>query len=111
MKKFLQEMLFVLICAFFFSGCSCQRIDLFSGCGVRKVCCGTQFTTILTKDGRVYTFGLDRLIGQPESRALNHNAPQQVHCHSHILMEFLFDVKCHHCICFYGIHSLTLNCR
>uniref|UniRef100_T1JES7 HECT-type E3 ubiquitin transferase n=1 Tax=Strigamia maritima TaxID=126957 RepID=T1JES7_STRMM len=55
-----------------------QKIESLTGLNVKKVCCGTQFTVVLTRDGRVFTFGLDRLIGQPESRAKNHNKPQQV---------------------------------
>ncbi|XP_078688080.1 putative E3 ubiquitin-protein ligase HERC1 isoform X3 [Branchiostoma floridae x Branchiostoma belcheri] len=55
-----------------------QRVDALCGIGVKKVCCGTQFSVALTKDGRVFTFGQERLIGQPESRSRNHNRPQQV---------------------------------
>ncbi|XP_066271875.1 probable E3 ubiquitin-protein ligase HERC1 [Branchiostoma lanceolatum] len=55
-----------------------QRVDPLCGIGVKKVCCGTQFSVALTKDGRVFTFGQERLIGQPESRSRNHNRPQQV---------------------------------
>ncbi|XP_071450243.1 probable E3 ubiquitin-protein ligase HERC1 [Hetaerina americana] len=45
---------------------------------VKKVCCGTQFSVFLTKDGRVFTCGQDRQIGQPDSRIRGHNKPQQV---------------------------------
>ncbi|XP_014872809.1 probable E3 ubiquitin-protein ligase HERC1 isoform X1 [Poecilia latipinna] len=55
-----------------------QKVDILCGTGIQKVACGTQFSVALTKDGKVYTFGQDRLIGLPEGRARNHNRPQQV---------------------------------
>ncbi|XP_077870271.1 putative E3 ubiquitin-protein ligase HERC1 [Saccoglossus kowalevskii] len=55
-----------------------QRVDSLCGIGVKKVCCGTQFTVALTKDGRVFTFGQDRLTGIPEGRGRPTNKPQQV---------------------------------
>ncbi|XP_016128716.1 probable E3 ubiquitin-protein ligase HERC1 [Sinocyclocheilus grahami] len=55
-----------------------QKVDVLCGIGIKKVACGTQFSVALTKDGNMYTFGQDRLIGLPEGRARNHNRPQQV---------------------------------
>lgn len=55
-----------------------QKVDLLCGVGVKRVCCGTQFTVFLTQDGHVFTCGMDRLIGQPDSRARGHTKPQQV---------------------------------
>ncbi|XP_034385564.1 probable E3 ubiquitin-protein ligase HERC1 isoform X2 [Cyclopterus lumpus] len=55
-----------------------QKVDVLCGTGISKVACGTQFSVALTKDGKVFTFGQDRLIGLPEGRARNHNRPQQV---------------------------------
>ncbi|XP_053573265.1 probable E3 ubiquitin-protein ligase HERC1 isoform X6 [Bombina bombina] len=55
-----------------------QKVDVLCGTGIKKVACGTQFSVALTKDGHVYTFGQDRLIGLPEGRARNHNRPQLV---------------------------------
>ncbi|XP_057693770.1 probable E3 ubiquitin-protein ligase HERC1 isoform X5 [Corythoichthys intestinalis] len=55
-----------------------QKVELLCGIGIKKVACGTQFSVALTKDGKVFTFGKDRLIGLPEARARNHNRPQQV---------------------------------
>lgn len=39
-----------------------QKITGISGLGVKSVGCGTQFTVVLTKDGRVYTFGQGRFL-------------------------------------------------
>uniref|UniRef100_A0A3P9H7K7 Uncharacterized protein n=1 Tax=Oryzias latipes TaxID=8090 RepID=A0A3P9H7K7_ORYLA len=55
-----------------------QKVDVLCGIGILKMACGTQFSVALTKDGKVFTFGQDRLIGLPEGRARNHNRPQQV---------------------------------
>jgi alpha-tubulin suppressor-like RCC1 family protein len=55
-----------------------QKVDLLCGVGVKRVCCGTQFTVFLAQDGHVFTCGMDRLIGQPDSRARGHTKPQQV---------------------------------
>ncbi|XP_025019967.1 probable E3 ubiquitin-protein ligase HERC1 isoform X1 [Python bivittatus] len=64
-----------------------QKVDILCGIGIKKVACGTQFSVALTKDGHVYTFGQDRLIGLPEGRARNHNRPQQVPALSGIFIE------------------------
>ena len=34
-----------------------QVVESLQGLGVRKVCCGTQFSVVLTKDGCVFSFG------------------------------------------------------
>ncbi|XP_072428176.1 probable E3 ubiquitin-protein ligase HERC1 isoform X3 [Chiloscyllium punctatum] len=58
--------------------CCPQKIESLCNKGVKKVACGTQFSVVLTKDGHVYTFGQERLIGLPDSMLRNHNHPQQV---------------------------------
>ncbi|XP_072108525.1 probable E3 ubiquitin-protein ligase HERC1 isoform X1 [Mobula birostris] len=58
--------------------CRPQKIEALCNKGVKKVACGTQFSVVLTKDGRVFTFGQERLIGLPDSMLCNHNHPQQV---------------------------------
>lgn len=55
-----------------------QKVETMCSIGVKKVCCGTQFTVFLTRDGKVFTCGIERLIGQPEARSRGHNRPQQV---------------------------------
>ncbi|XP_077988697.1 putative E3 ubiquitin-protein ligase HERC1 [Glandiceps talaboti] len=55
-----------------------QRVDALCGIGIKKVCCGTQFSVAVTKDGKVFTFGQDRLTGIPEGRGRPTNKPQQV---------------------------------
>uniref|UniRef100_A0A3Q3SK21 HECT-type E3 ubiquitin transferase n=1 Tax=Mastacembelus armatus TaxID=205130 RepID=A0A3Q3SK21_9TELE len=64
-----------------------QKVDVLCGLSIKKVACGTQFSVALTKDGKVFTFGQDRLIGLPEGRARNHNRPQQVPALSGIHIE------------------------
>lgn len=37
-----------------------RPVDTFTDVGVKRVCCGTQFSAVLTKDGRLFTFGQGR---------------------------------------------------
>ncbi|MEQ2187159.1 hypothetical protein GOODEAATRI_001728 [Goodea atripinnis] len=46
--------------------------------GIKKVCCGTQFSVALSGDGHVYTFGQERLIGLPDPMLKNKSTPQVV---------------------------------
>lgn len=55
-----------------------QRIEALAGMRIRKVQCGTQVTVFLTDDGKVYSCGMDRLIGRPDARARSHTKPQLV---------------------------------
>ncbi|CAL8069477.1 unnamed protein product [Orchesella dallaii] len=48
-----------------------QAIEILQDVGISKVCCGTQFTVFLTKCGKVYSCGMDRLNGQPHARCCN----------------------------------------
>jgi len=53
-----------------------QLVETLQDIGIAKVCCGTQFTVFLAKNGRIFTCGLDRLIGQPHTRSCSR--PTQV---------------------------------
>ncbi|CAB1318209.1 unnamed protein product, partial [Coregonus sp. 'balchen'] len=56
--------------------CYPQKVEQLYNKGIKKVGCGTQFSVVLAKDGHVYTFGQERLIGLPDSLLKNHNHPQ-----------------------------------
>ncbi|TMS07960.1 putative E3 ubiquitin-protein ligase HERC1 [Larimichthys crocea] len=55
-----------------------QKVELLCNKGIKKVCCGTQFSVVLACDGHVYTFGQERLIGLPDSMLKNKSNPQVV---------------------------------
>ncbi|XP_061589686.1 probable E3 ubiquitin-protein ligase HERC1 isoform X2 [Cololabis saira] len=55
-----------------------QKVEQLCNRGVKKVCCGTQFSVALTCDGHVYTFGQERLIGLPDNMLKNKSCPQVV---------------------------------
>nr|XP_015195044.1 PREDICTED: probable E3 ubiquitin-protein ligase HERC1 isoform X5 [Lepisosteus oculatus] len=58
--------------------CYPQKVEHLCNKGIKKVGCGTQISVALTKDGHVYTFGQERLLGLPDSMLKNHNRPQVV---------------------------------
>ncbi|XP_076014530.1 putative E3 ubiquitin-protein ligase HERC1 isoform X2 [Genypterus blacodes] len=55
-----------------------QKVEQLCNKGIKKVCCGTQFSVALAHDGHVYTFGQERLIGLPDSMLKNRSCPQLV---------------------------------
>uniref|UniRef100_A0A671VH49 HECT-type E3 ubiquitin transferase n=1 Tax=Sparus aurata TaxID=8175 RepID=A0A671VH49_SPAAU len=55
-----------------------QKVEQLCNKGIKKVCCGTQFSVALACDGHVYTFGQERLIGLPDSMLKNRSCPQVV---------------------------------
>ncbi|XP_029941533.1 probable E3 ubiquitin-protein ligase HERC1 [Salarias fasciatus] len=55
-----------------------QKVEQLCNKGIKKVCCGTQFSVALASDGHVYTFGQERLIGLPDSMLKNRSCPQMV---------------------------------
>ncbi|XP_033501993.2 putative E3 ubiquitin-protein ligase HERC1 isoform X8 [Epinephelus lanceolatus] len=55
-----------------------QKVDQLCNKGIKKICCGTQFSVALACDGHVYTFGQERLIGLPDSMLKNKSCPQVV---------------------------------
>ena len=55
-----------------------HRVETMCGVGVVSAAAGAQFTVFLTKDGRVFTCGMDRLTGQCEQRNRSQHKPQQL---------------------------------
>ncbi|XP_033952277.1 probable E3 ubiquitin-protein ligase HERC1 isoform X3 [Pseudochaenichthys georgianus] len=55
-----------------------QKVEQLCNKGIKRVCCGTQFSVALACDGHVYTFGQERLIGLPDSMLKNKSCPQVV---------------------------------
>ncbi|XP_038130884.1 probable E3 ubiquitin-protein ligase HERC1 isoform X2 [Cyprinodon tularosa] len=55
-----------------------QKVEQLCNKGIKKVCCGTQFSVALSSDGHVYTFGQERLIGLPDNMLKNKSTPQVV---------------------------------
>nr|XP_033501994.1 probable E3 ubiquitin-protein ligase HERC1 isoform X7 [Epinephelus lanceolatus] len=55
-----------------------HKVDQLCNKGIKKICCGTQFSVALACDGHVYTFGQERLIGLPDSMLKNKSCPQVV---------------------------------
>ncbi|XP_061657060.1 probable E3 ubiquitin-protein ligase HERC1 isoform X5 [Syngnathoides biaculeatus] len=55
-----------------------QKVEQLCNKGIKKVSCGTQFSVALARDGHVYTFGQERLIGLPDAMLKNKSCPQVV---------------------------------
>ncbi|ESP05641.1 hypothetical protein LOTGIDRAFT_181433 [Lottia gigantea] len=55
-----------------------NKIEALQGVKIQKVACGNQFSVALSRCGSVYTWGLERLIGQANSSNRNPNKPQKV---------------------------------
>ncbi|KAM9306994.1 putative E3 ubiquitin-protein ligase HERC1 [Pholidichthys leucotaenia] len=55
-----------------------HKVEQLCNKGIKKMCCGTQFSVALACDGHVYTFGQERLIGLPDSMLKNKSCPQVV---------------------------------
>eukprot|EP00066_Takifugu_rubripes_P013620 XP_011602886.1 PREDICTED: probable E3 ubiquitin-protein ligase HERC1 isoform X2 [Takifugu rubripes] len=55
-----------------------QKVEQLCNKGMKKVCCGAQFSVVVACDGHVYTFGQERLIGLPDSMLKNRSNPQVV---------------------------------
>ena len=55
-----------------------QRVETLCSVDIACAAAGTQFTVFLTKDGRVFTCGMDRLTGQAEQRHRSQHKPQQL---------------------------------
>ena len=55
-----------------------HRVETMCGIGISNAAAGTQFTAFLTKDGRVFTCGTDRLTGHSDQRNRAQHKPQQL---------------------------------
>nr|XP_022329995.1 probable E3 ubiquitin-protein ligase HERC1 isoform X2 [Crassostrea virginica] len=76
------------------------KIKALQGHVIKKVACGTQFSVALSKYGKVFTWGQERLIGQPDSRGGSNSQPQEV---TSLAGYFIEDVVCG------AEHTLVLN--
>ncbi|KAJ7986812.1 hypothetical protein DPEC_G00332260 [Dallia pectoralis] len=93
--------------------CYPQKVEQLCNKGVKKIGCGTQFSVVLAKDGHVYTFGQERLIGLPDSLLKNHNRPQVVPALEGVFVEDIA-VGCEHvlALCSTGdIYAWGCNCE
>ncbi|XP_067667414.1 probable E3 ubiquitin-protein ligase HERC1 [Haliotis asinina] len=66
------------------------KIEALDSVNVKKVACGAQFSMALTKNGTVFTWGQDRLIGQSDARCRNHTIPM---CVSALCGHFVTDIQ------------------
>lgn len=55
-----------------------QRVESMCNIGIKKIGCGTHVTVFLTKDGKIYTCGMEKTSGQPQNRDRNNYIPQQI---------------------------------
>ncbi|XP_076139905.1 putative E3 ubiquitin-protein ligase HERC1 isoform X8 [Alosa pseudoharengus] len=93
--------------------CYPQKVELLCNKGIKKVGCGTHFSVVLGKDGRVYTFGQERLIGLPDSMLKHHNRPQVVPALEGVFVEDIA-VGCEHvlALCSNGdVYAWGCNCE
>ncbi|XP_029920656.1 probable E3 ubiquitin-protein ligase HERC1 isoform X2 [Myripristis murdjan] len=77
--------------------CYPQKVEQLCNKRIKKVCCGTQFSVVLASDGRVYTFGQERLIGLPDSMLKNKCRPQVVPALEGLFIEDIA-VGCEHAL-------------
>ncbi|KAK9884642.1 hypothetical protein WA026_007479 [Henosepilachna vigintioctopunctata] len=55
-----------------------QRVESMCNIGIKKVGCGTNLTVFLTKDGKVFACGIDRVPWQPHLRERSDYKPHQL---------------------------------
>lgn len=72
-----------------------QKVEQLCNIGIKKVCCGTQFSVALASDGHVYTFGQERMIGLPDAMLKNRSYPQLVPALDGVFIEDIA-VGCEH---------------
>ncbi|XP_073680135.1 probable E3 ubiquitin-protein ligase HERC1 [Garra rufa] len=93
--------------------CYPQKVDALCNKGVKKVGCGTHFSVVLGKDGHVYTFGQERLIGLPDSMLKNHNRPQIIPALEGVFIEDIA-VGCEHILALSNtgdVYAWGCNCE
>ncbi|XP_072518712.1 probable E3 ubiquitin-protein ligase HERC1 isoform X2 [Salminus brasiliensis] len=93
--------------------CYPQKVETLCNKGIKKVGCGTHFSVVLAKDGHVYTFGQERLIGLPDSMLKNHNRPQIVPALEGIFIEDIA-VGCEHILALSStgdVYAWGCNCE
>ncbi|XP_037401666.1 probable E3 ubiquitin-protein ligase HERC1 isoform X2 [Pygocentrus nattereri] len=93
--------------------CYPQKVETLCNKGLKKVGCGTHFSVVLAKDGHVYTFGQERLIGLPDSMLKNHNRPQIVPALEGIFIEDIA-VGCEHILALSNtgdVYAWGCNCE
>ncbi|XP_050948731.1 probable E3 ubiquitin-protein ligase HERC1 isoform X3 [Labeo rohita] len=93
--------------------CYPQKVEVLCNKGVKKVGCGTHFSVVLAKDGHVFTFGQERLIGLPDSMLKNHNRPQIIPALEGVFIEDIA-VGCEHILALSNtgdVYAWGCNCE
>ncbi|XP_026052426.1 probable E3 ubiquitin-protein ligase HERC1 isoform X3 [Carassius auratus] len=93
--------------------CYPQKVEALCNKGIKKVGCGTHFSVVLAKDGHVYTFGQERLIGLPDSMLKNHNRPQIIPALEGVFIEDIA-VGCEHILALSNtgdVYAWGCNCE
>ncbi|XP_051773057.1 probable E3 ubiquitin-protein ligase HERC1 isoform X4 [Ctenopharyngodon idella] len=93
--------------------CYPQKVEALCNKGVKKVGCGTHFSVVLAKDGHVYTFGQERLIGLPDAMLKNHNRPQIIPALEGVFIEDIA-VGCEHILALSNtgdVYAWGCNCE
>uniref|UniRef100_A0A8C2HR54 E3 ubiquitin-protein ligase HERC1 n=1 Tax=Cyprinus carpio TaxID=7962 RepID=A0A8C2HR54_CYPCA len=93
--------------------CYPQKVEALCNKGIKKVGCGTHFSVVLAKDGHIYTFGQERLIGLPDSMLKNHNRPQIIPALEGVFIEDIA-VGCEHILALSNtgdVYAWGCNCE
>lgn len=93
--------------------CYPQKVESLCNKGIKKVGCGTHFSVVLAKDGHVYTFGQERLIGLPDAMLKNHNRPQIIPALEGVFIEDIA-VGCEHILALSNtgdVYAWGCNCE
>ncbi|XP_073791889.1 probable E3 ubiquitin-protein ligase HERC1 isoform X5 [Danio rerio] len=93
--------------------CYPQKVESLCNKGIKKVGCGTHFSVVLAKDGHIYTFGQERLIGLPDAMLKNHNRPQIIPALEGVFIEDIA-VGCEHILALSNtgdVYAWGCNCE